>query len=400
MLYFGNKAKEVSGLINAITFNIEKVLNDKELSKLLSIGLLKGKGGLALYYYYYSKLSNNHVYNNKASEILVEINNNFEKTGENFTFHSGIAGLGWLIEHLKRNDFIYADTNNILSEVDKYLNKIMISYYDSDYFDFLYGSLGLSLYFLKRNCSDEITNNILNQLIALKLWEKTKYKWLGSNQKIREIDLGLAHGVSGIICVLCKLYNKQKNKKRVTECITENVNFLISIANNISKSIFSFPNFLSINNSKIETISTLGWTHGDLPVGISIYLAGKTTGNKLWQNKAIEIILHTCKRKDYTEEIKGIYNISLCIGTAGIAHIYHRMYLYTGIEMFKESAIYWFDKTMALYIKQSDKIKLFTEKDKLQERVELLYGQAGVGLALISTISNIEPCWDECFLLS
>ena len=212
--------------------------------------------------------------------------------------------------------------------------------------------------------------------------------------------MGLAHGVSGIICVLCKLYNKQKNKKRVTECITENVNFLISIANNISKSIFSFPNFLSINNSKIETISTLGWTHGDLPVGISIYLAGKTTGNKLWQNKAIEIILHTCKRKDYTEEIKGIYNISLCIGTAGIAHIYHRMYLYTGIEMFKESAIYWFDKTMALYIKQSDKIKLFTEKDKLQERVELLYGQAGVGLALISTISNIEPCWDECFLLS
>ena len=151
MLYFGNKAKEVSGLINAITFNIEKVLNDKELSKLLSIGLLKGKGGLALYYYYYSKLSNNHVYNNKASEILVEINNNFEKTGENFTFHSGIAGLGLLIEHLKRNDFIYADTNNILSEVDKYLNKIMISYYDSDYFDFLYGSLGLSLYFLKRN---------------------------------------------------------------------------------------------------------------------------------------------------------------------------------------------------------------------------------------------------------
>ncbi|MCK5168939.1 MAG: hypothetical protein KAQ75_03590, partial [Bacteroidales bacterium] len=137
-------------------------------------------------------------------------------------------------------------------------------------------------------------------------------------------------------------------------------------------------------------------------VGIALWQAGKNTNNEEWKNKALEILLHTTKRKDLKEN--SVIDAGLCHGTAGIAHIYNRMYNNTGRDEFKKAAIYWFEQTLKM-AKYDDGLAGYKawrtpEYGGLQNEYGFLEGIAGIGLALISAVSDIEPKWDECLLLS
>lgn len=81
------------------------------------------------------------------------------------------------------------------------------------------------------------------------------------------------------------------------------------------------------------------------------------------------------------------------------------MYHYTGIETFKETAKHWIDLTLGMAFKPDGLAgyKVWRNIKNRQSWINdagLLEVIAGIGLTLISTISDIEPKWDECLLLS
>ena len=80
------------------------------------------------------------------------------------------------------------------------------------------------------------------------------------------------------------------------------------------------------------------------------------------------------------------------------------MYNYTQRDEFKQAALYWFDQTLKM-AKFEDGLAGYKtwrsiEYGGWQNDYGLLTGIAGIGLALISAVSDIEPAWDECLLLS
>ena len=147
--------------------------------------------------------------------------------------------------------------------------------------------------------------------------------------------------------------------------------------------------------------SRLAWCYGDLGISVALWHASQALGRKDWEQEAIDTILHASKRRGLVEN--GVVDAGLCHGTAGIAHIFNRMHGYTGLEELKEASNYWFAETLKM-ARFEDGLAGFkawqgNERGWVNEP-GLLEGIAGIGLALISAVSDIEPAWDECLLLS
>jgi hypothetical protein len=138
-----------------------------------------------------------------------------------------------------------------------------------------------------------------------------------------------------------------------------------------------------------------------LGIGISLWQAAKSSGNKEWQAKAIQVLLHSTQRFDLKEN--EVIDAGMCHGTAGISHIYNRMYHYTGIMDFKLAALYWFDETlkMARYTDGYAGFKCWMGElyGGWINKINIFDGITGIGLAILSAISDLEPNWDQVLLL-
>lgn len=83
-----------------------------------NIGLLNGKMGIAIFFFHYAKYINNKLYEDFAGclidEIYAEININSPKD-----FKNGLCGIAWGMEYLIQNNFVQADADEVLEDLDK-----------------------------------------------------------------------------------------------------------------------------------------------------------------------------------------------------------------------------------------------------------------------------------------
>jgi lantibiotic modifying enzyme len=146
----------------------------------------------------------------------------------------------------------------------------------------------------------------------------------------------------------------------------------------------------------------MGWCYGDLGIAISFIVAGNIVRNTQLLSDGIETAYKTLNRKDLV--INSVRDIGFCHGTVGIGHIYNRLFHYTGCNEFKEASKYWYLKTVEISDhKHGLKAWRFDQSSgcqKWEAEYGLLEGLAGVGLSLISSISEVEPKWDKILLLS
>ncbi|MFP4025540.1 MAG: lanthionine synthetase C family protein [Thiohalospira sp.] len=370
------------------------------------ISLFGGKTGSILFQIYYSNEFQDEKY---YDETLSDIQFIFDKIAFSNPVGSlsgGLAGIGLVIEHLKQNAYLKCNTNEIIGELDGFLYKKMIEDLNKNNYDYLHGASGIALYFLNRKELPE-TKGYLAEYVDLleKTGEKEgyKYKWLSNiaiDGKKVVYNLSLSHGISSLIIILAKICSLGINQEKSFKLLNGAVNYLLANEQDFFNVGSHFPNWIS-KNSNIQK-SRLAWCYGDLGIGIALWLAGKNANNTKWQNKALEILLHTTQRKDLKEDF--VLDAGLCHGTAGNAHIYNRMFNYTQREEFKQAALYWFDQTFKM-AKFEDGLAGYktwrsVEYGGWQNDYGLLTGITGIGLAFISAVSDIEPAWDECLLLS
>ncbi len=102
--------------------------------------------------------------------------------------------------------------------------------------------------------------------------------------------------------------------------------------------------------------------------------------------------------------MNAIKDAGLCHGTAGVAHIFRRLFLDTGLHDFEQAAGYWHKQTLNLATDLNGLAGYFPyipsgPVHPTQAR-GFLVGISGIGLSLLHTVSDIRPDWDECLLLS
>jgi hypothetical protein len=115
----------------------------------------------------------------------------------------------------------------------------------------------------------------------------------------------------------------------------------------------------------------------------------------------LEVLLFAAEKRRNLQE-NYVMDAGLCHGTAGIGHIFYRMWRNTRMLEFKNAADYWMNETlkMAKFEDGLTGYKTWHGKSGWINSYGLLEGIAGIGLALLTYYYEIEPTWDECLLLS
>jgi len=375
------------------------------------IGLLTGIGGQIL------TCSELFLQNKISQEWLTHLHNVLEQKLENedfiFTHCSGLAGIGWLYEYLSQRKVIDYSTNTLLEETDQCLENALNSFLWQRNYDFLHGGVGIALYFIKRVEKKKelisVLNHFLDDLERISTQQDDgTIKWLSflGEKSIPQhgYNISLSHGMASIVAILSKLYKIEGVDKVKTEKLLKGaVQYILAQEIDNEKYGSYFPSF-AIESSPTIYKSRLAWCYGDLGIASALYQAGKTLSENKWINKAIEVLLFATVHRKSLED-NSVWDAGLCHGTAGIGHIFYRMWWNTKLPEFKTAADYWFEQTlmMAKFTDGLAGFKTFNFEDgkpAWKNSMGLLEGVSGIGLALLTYYYEMEPAWDECLLLS
>jgi len=314
------------------------------------LGVLAGISGISLFHFYYSKYLGNDTYFDDGAEILNESINRINEGYTLLTYCSGIAGAGWVFDHLIEEEFVEIDTDDLLPDLDVPFYNTMINHIKKGDYDFLHGAIGYGFYFLKRfknTKSKDLKERYTNYLLALVseleiLSEKDEngIKWPQVNHKKSEkpeYNFGLSHGIPGILNFLSRLHEFKEFKNKVASLLKEGVAYIVSFENSNNDAFSLFPNNVIGCDRGID--SRLAWCYGDLGVGTSLMIAAKTLKDDQLYQKAIQILKHSANRTSIKDTM--VKDAGLCHGSYGNAQIFNRLYRETKDNVFKEAAEHW-----------------------------------------------------------
>lgn len=152
------------------------------------------------------------------------------------------------------------------------------------------------------------------------------------------------------------------------------------------------------------TKSRLAWCYGDPGIAAALLLAGRACHEPAWEAFAIELGLSCTAREGAAGMIR---DAGLCHGSAGLGHLFNRLYQETGKAPFAAASRQWFEAALDFrqpglgiagyraYAVADDMVTQTWRPD-----AGFLEGASGIGLALLGGLSTFEPAWDRILALS
>jgi len=398
--------KSVEILLKNKLLQIDKVICNLE-TKNDHLGVLNGKGGLILYHAYMSRYRNPQKHLNHITRLINEAVENVNSGYSQFSFCSGISGFAWTLLQLEKIKILKNDEIVFLKEIDNYLISRMNGCLSEKYYDYLHGAIGIGMYFLKKSMIDDYYKNTVSDLIekleiiSINNTENYTY-WeteIDKEKNLTGVNLSLSHGISSIIIFLCDVYNSGIQIEKTEKLVRLSVQFLLTQRRDIHNydSIFPSTNYDLLSEDK----SRLAWCYGDIGNGLALYKASNTFDRKDWNEVALNILLHSSKRRDLMTE--SIYDAGFCHGTSGLLYIFKKLYNETKREEFKEAMNFWLNETMKMAYHEKGfagyKVWMGEKYGGWKPDSSLLEGISGIGLVFLSFLIPFSD-WDECLLLS
>lgn len=216
-----------------------------------------------------------------------------------------------------------------------------------------------------------------------------------------ELNLGLAHGVPGVIAALALAHRQGVEVDGLAEALAEMVAILRRYR---YEDAFGplWPATVTLVPAA-ETAPTpspvrTAWCYGVPGCARALWLAGGTLERPLWKTEALEAILGVFRRPIGERRLG---SPTFCHGDAGVIQIGLRF----AVETNAAELIAALADELARLVASHDRGTRFGywRIDSLGRRREdpgLLDGAAGVALVLLAAASDVEPGWDRAFLLA
>jgi len=367
------------------------------------IGLLTGDSGHLLFDWYFQKKFDGYVNNSYFEKKLEAIQSSIGSATTDLSICKGLTGVAWLFELvLKESGEAYSYTFN--APTDRLLERLTEPESWDGEMEFILGISGLSPYAARRlqnGRGGRIIENIYNvhcSKVSLfgddeASWEtphKSVYR-LNRDQEHQEFNLGLAHGVPGIILSLIPATGINSTRVEAKKLILKASNWLIQQKKeNPKQSSFGY---VSGDNAN----SRLGWCYGDLGIAIALARAGECLQNENLKHEALEIALKASTRDIQSS---GVVDASVCHGSAGIAMLFDRLDNVFEHPDLRSAKHYWINDILYRYKKNGLSGLSYYDNctDKYTRDYSLLNGIAGVGLVLLTEL-GVKPEWSDVLLL-
>ena len=370
------------------------------------IGLIYGDVGISLFLSYYDRYK--HAEEIKLNWSSKLFNNVFDCLNAGFSmpnFSNGLSGVIWGIGHLVNEKYLDLDDfdENIFTE---YIGNQIIEEAKKGNFDFLHGASGMA-HFLA-HLSNKSKGKYLNQFVAILdkecIKENDTCRWrssvyLGQPEETEVVNFSISHGLAAIIIVLAEVYKSNPETGMAKHLAYQTINYVLSKKNRKNGEFISvYPGYV-LENGEHSRNSRLAWCNGDLGIAVSLYNAGKTFNDSYLINEAMIILNHAAGRRSL--EVNSVFDAGICHGSSGIIQVFNRFYQQTGSNVFKQAALYWLDETLKFGDDEKGLagFNKYNDKGRINQ-LGFLDEISGIGLVLISSISNLEPKWDRALLLS
>jgi lantibiotic biosynthesis protein len=317
-----------------------------------------------------------------------------------YSFGSGGAGLGWMLSFLESRKFIDVDLVVELGELDHYLFEEAISHLSANSVDYLHGALGVLHYFTMRMQDEQVkqyADIIITQLNDKAVYDAKGmrlYNYFSGQEQPGEYNLGLAHGLSGILLILINAFDHSDHKKLIRHMVSEGLRYILHYRKDVdfANGVYNyFPLSVYENSEKLSESNRLGWCYGDLNQVLLLNRAGQLLNQENYTRLAQLIGLQSLLRKDAASTMTS--DSHFCHGSSGLAQIYRVLHQLTGHEAYRLGHEYWIEQTL-----------LYVEKELLNgtyagKETSFLEGLVGVALTLLSYVSGKELQWSRCLLL-
>lgn len=367
-------------------------------------GLMSGYASILLFLFHYQQFTGRKEHEELFFQKFSDFYQNFTKTLYP-SFSAGFAGIGWLLRYFhKKGVFDVDNIDDILSDIDLFTMGFLNYHSKNSSFDYLHEGLGEAYYFATTDNHkfDSALNIFFQHLNANKeviatetnCWAKETYV---NNTTIgRVYNMSLSHGMAAIM-PCCIKYLQHRDSELVRNILIGTMNYFKMNALDDSHSSV-FPKWIDPDTYAAHE-SPLSWCYGDPGMAQALFQAGEFIGDSDVVDLALKALLKASLRRDVNKEY--IKEACFCHGSSSLLHIFNRMYQKTQLSAFKEAAIFWLEDTLSKgqYSSEFAGYQFYDNGDP-NSNISLLAGLSGVGLALISSINNQEPAWDECVLLS
>lgn len=273
------------------------------------------------------------------------------------------------------------------------------------------GLVGLGVYALERNprsrgkeCLEHVVAHLAERAEVQPeggvAWN-IPVEWLPSDHRSRilggERNLGVAHGMPGVVAFLGRA--AQAGIFIAEPLLKQSVTWLLTQGR--KKGLGSiFPYRSSPTSTGEETRQA--WCYGDPGIACALLVAARGVGDRSLEQFALSVASQAAARPAQEAEIQ---DAGLCHGSAGLAHLYHRLYEISRDPLLHQAAISWFDWTLEFWrpgVGVGGFLALVPGHSGPSWRSEpgFLTGAAGIGLALLAAVTSVEPEWDRLLLIS
>jgi lantibiotic biosynthesis protein len=213
-----------------------------------------------------------------------------------------------------------------------------------------------------------------------------------------KVDLSVPYGSSGVAGFLDAMCVARAHVDRAEYLLSGALNWLL--ANQCQ--VGSVPRFWLSVPDPLELSTGFGWCYPDLGILLVLLRSAQRTGRRDWLGMAQSLSEH-CLR--WPSEFSGVADASILSGASGIGHAFNRLYQQSGDGRFLKASLQWFEYALSMRSEGAGIggfISRGHHNDQLSRggAASLLTGAIGTALALLGTISEIEPDWDRMMLFS
>lgn len=334
------------------------------------------------------------------------------------SLYSGFPGIAWATDLVNQQLAVAGerfcpqdrdDAEDRNSGIDEALASTLRRYPDWGPYDLVDGLTGLGTYALARwprPAAVECLSSVIERLArharrdadGVYWWTRPSQLAGGRAQQYPDggVDLGVAHGVAGVIPLLARAHALRLDARTVRPLLDGAVRWLLGHLIEIPSGR-TVPDFVTDDPDRLPTRSA--WCYGDPGVAMALLLAARDVSEPSWAQAGTELALLAAARPP---EFTGVSGAGICHGAAGLAHLFNRMYQMTGEQELAHAARSWTERTLAMCEAGQPGATATGDGPGRPAPAEagLLEGAAGVVLVLLAGCFSVEPVWDQMLLVS
>lgn len=405
----GKQARQAADVIKSVAEELHRIASHESSANgtcasdgrgMMNSSLAGGSAGLAVFY---ACLAEAKLAANASQCALAFLSHAVDRLAADPrepSLFGGYTGTAWAVAHLEGRLF-KAGNGDPNEAIDEALRRLLRRSPWRGDIGLGGGLVGFGVYALER--LPRPSGIELLELVVARLEERAEIDTVGVTwRNDGHSNLGLADGIPGVIALLSRVCARHEEepgnaRRRSRDLLDRAVAWLL--AQEPANHSTPDPAGAGIQARPAR----LAWCSGELGIAAALLQAARATQNAGWEREALKIA-HRAARCSAKQA--GVVDCGLNRGAAGVAHLFNRQYQATGDHALKEAAQLWFARTLEM--RQAGKgiggFPRYTPDPETPDAKRwtnesgIVDGAAGVALALLGAITDIEPTWDRIML--